>query len=239
MNAKALMNSRAALVGLAAILYAVGQSLAQFLGLDASAAGFLAHSPGIGDTGLLLVWAVGHCDGLDGPVVQLARKALETGNINHVLPWVQESDETEIRRAFDHTVAVRKLGPEAQALADRHFFETLVRIHRAGEGAPFTGLKPAGRDLGPAIPAADKALEDGSIEKVVKLLSDAIREGLHRHFHDASSRRGFALDDVKAGRESVEAYVPYIHYVERLWKDATTAAHGHHPEPIEHAEHVD
>ena len=169
-------------------------------------------------------------------MVQLARKALETGNVNHVLPWVQESDEPEIRKAFDHAVSVRKLGPDARALADRHFFETLVRIHRAGEGASYTGLKPAGRDLGPAIPAADKALQDGSIDKVVNLLCDAIREGAHRHFHTALDRRGFAPDDVTAGREFVEAYVPYIHYIERLWRDATIAAHGHHPE---HAEHED
>jgi hypothetical protein len=103
--------------------------------------------------GLLAVWGIGHCDGLDGPVVQLAIKALDSGNVNYVLPWVQENDEPEIRRAFEHAVSVRKLSPDAKALADRHFFETLVRIHRAGEGAPFTGLKPAGRDLGPAIPA--------------------------------------------------------------------------------------
>lgn len=189
--------------------------------------------------GLLAVWGIGHCDGLDGPVVQLAIKALDSGNVNHVLPWVQEKDESAIRRAFDHAVSVRKLSPDAKALADRHFFETLVRIHRAGEGAPFTGLKPAGRDLGPAIPAADMALKDGSIEKVVKLLTDAVGEGLHRRFHAAFSRRGFAPDDVKAGREFVEAYVPYIHYVERLWRDATSAADGHHPEHAEEAEHVD
>jgi hypothetical protein len=189
--------------------------------------------------GLLAVWGIGHCDGLDGPVVQLAIKALDTGNINYVLPWVQEKDESEIRRAFDHAVLVRKLSPDAKALADRHFFETLVRIHRAGEGAPFTGLKPAGRDLGPAIPAADMALKDGSIEKVVKLLTDAIGEGLHQRFHAAFSRRAFAPDDVTAGREFVEAYVPYIHYVERLWRDATSVVHGHHPEHAEEAEHVD
>jgi hypothetical protein len=152
---------------------------------------------------------------------------------------VQENDEPEIRRAFDHAVSVRKLSPDAKALADRHFFETLVRIHRAGEGAPFTGLKPAGRDLGPAIPAADKALREGSIEKVINLLTEAVNEGLHRSFHAVSSRKGFAPDDVKAGREFVEAYVPYIHYVERLWRDATSAAHGHHSEHAEEAEHVD
>lgn len=189
--------------------------------------------------GLLAVWGIGHCDGLDGPVVQLAIKALDSGNVNYVLPWVQEDDEPEIRRAFEHAISVRKLGPDAKALADRHFFETLVRIHRTGEGAPFTGLKPAGRDLGPAIPAADMALKDGSIEKVIKLLTDAVVEGLHGRFHAAFSRREFAPDDVKAGREFVEVYVPYIHYVERLWRDATSAVQGHHPEHAGETGHVD
>jgi hypothetical protein len=27
-------------------------------------------------------------------------------------------------------------------LADTHFFETVVRLHRLGEGESFTGLKP-------------------------------------------------------------------------------------------------
>ena len=72
---------------------------------------------------------------------------------------------------------MRKLGPQAQAFADRYFFETLVRVHRAGENAPYTGLKPAGRDLGPAIPAADKALETGSDEALVQLLTDEVRDG--------------------------------------------------------------
>jgi hypothetical protein len=181
--------------------------------------------------GALLAFGLGHCDGLDGPVVSLARRALAAGNVNLVLPWVREEDEAEIREAFAHALAVRKLGGEAKDVADRHFFETLVRVHRAGEGAPYTGLKPAGRDLGPAIPAADRALEDGSIDKVLHLLTDAVRKGLHEHFHAAVERKQFQPDDVAAGREYVEAYVPYIHYVERLWASATGAAHGHHGEP--------
>lgn len=178
--------------------------------------------------GVIALWGIAHCDGLDGPVIRLATRALETGNVNYVLPWVQEKDEPEIRSAFDHALAVHKLGPEARALADRHFFETLVRVHRAGEGAPFTGLKPAGRDLGPAIPAADAALEDGSVDKVIKLVSDAIAGGIRHRFHEARRRAGFAPDEVRAGREFVAAYVPYIHYVERLWEDATGAGRDHH-----------
>lgn len=210
-----------------------------FLAADRTAsalAGVESFLPGNGGEQLLLAWAVGHCDGLDGPVVTLARKALAGRNVNVVLPWVRREDEAEIRAAFEHAIAVRALGPEAQRLADTHFFETLVRVHRAGEGAPYTGLKPAGRDLGPAIPAADRALEDGSVDPVVKLLQDAVRNGVHEHFHAAARRRKFDVDDVRAGRDYVEAYVPYIHYVERLWQAATGAAHGHHaaPEPTAH-----
>lgn len=175
--------------------------------------------------------ATAHCDGLDGPVVAAARTALERGNVNLVLPWVRPGDEPEIRSAFDHARAVRRLGPEAKTLADTHFFETLVRVHRAGEGAPYTGLKPAGRDLGPAIPAGDKALATGSIETTEKLLLDGVRKGLHEQFHDAVSRKKFDENDVTAGRRYVEAYVSYIHYVERLWEAATKGAGGHYAEP--------
>jgi hypothetical protein len=189
-----------------------------------------------GGTGLI-AFAFGHCDGMDGPVVTLACKALDSGNVNVVLPWVRKEDEAEVLHAFEHAVSVRKLGPQAKALADHHFFETLVRVHRAGEGASFTGLKPAGRDLGPAIPAADRALEDGSVEKLLSLLTEAIRQGVHKRYHAAMSHKKFDVNDVAAGREYVEAYVPYIHYVERLWQDAAGAAHGHHAEPAEHAVH--
>jgi len=179
--------------------------------------------------------AMAHCDGLDGPVVTLAREALDTGNVNLVLPWVPKEGEPEIRRAFEHTLSVRKLGPEAKALADTFFFETLVRVHRASEGAPYTGLKAAGLDLGPAIPAADQALDSGSTEAVEKLLADAIRKGLHEHFHAAMSRKKFAPNDIAAGRSYVEAYVAYVHYVEGLWEAATASAKGHYPEPAAHA----
>ena len=93
--------------------------------------------------GLLTVpgMALAHCDTLDGPVVAAARKALDTNNINLVLPWVQKKDEADIKSHFQKTVTVRKAGKEAKELADMYFFETLVRIHRAGEGAGYTGLR--------------------------------------------------------------------------------------------------
>ena len=171
-----------------------------------------------------------HCDGMDGPVVTAARKALETGNVNLVLIWVQKKDEGEIKKAFQKTLAVRKLNPEAKELADMYFFESLVRIHRAGEGAPYTGLKPAERDLGPAIPAADKAIIEGNVEPLLKLLTQTIQEGIHEQFKQVMAKRNYKADDVKAGREYIRAYVTFIHYVEGIYEAAKKAAHGHYSE---------
>jgi hypothetical protein len=171
--------------------------------------------------------ALAHCDGLDGPVVKAAQTALDTRNPALALMWVQAKDEPEIRSAFEQTLAVRASSPRAKELADRFFFETLVRVHRAGEGAPFTGLKPAGRDLGPAIPAADKAIDDGSVESLVKLLTGPLQERLREHFSDVVRHKAFQPGDVAAGRAYVTAYVEFIDYVERLYEVATAAAHGH------------
>jgi len=172
-----------------------------------------------------------HCDGLDGPVVKAAQKALDTQNPALALIWVQAKDEPEIRAVFEQAVAVRALSPRARELADRFFFETLVRVHRAGEGAPFTGLKPAGRDLGPAIPAADTAIENGSIEAVVTLLTETMQRRLRDQFHEVIAAKSFKADDVAAGREFVRAYVEFIHSVERLYESSSAAAHGHFEEP--------
>lgn len=191
-------------------------------------------------SGLVLAFAApmpvaAHCDTVDGPVVVLATKALATGNVNLVLPWVGKGDEPQIRRAFAQTLSVRKLGPQARQLADTFFLETLVRLHRASEGAPYTGLKPAGLDLGPAIPEADKALQTESMAALEKLLASEIRKGLETHFHEVLSRKGSDPNDVAAGREYVRAYVSYIHYVEALWESATGYAAGHYPEPAMHS----
>lgn len=168
-----------------------------------------------------------HCDGLDGPVVKAAQKALETGNVNLVLIWVEKKDEGQIKKAFQNTLDVRKLSPQAKELADMYFFETLVRIHRAGEGAPYTGLKPAGRDLGPAIPAADKAIESGKADALLKLLSETVQTEVREKFKHVIAKKKYKADDVEAGREFIEAYTAFVEHVERIFETAKGPAEGH------------
>ena len=177
--------------------------------------------------------ASAHCDGVDGPVVKAAQQALDSGDVSRVLIWVQPGDDAEIREAFRKTQAVRKLNATAKDFADTAFYETLVRVHRAGEGEPYTGLKPAGRDLGPALPAGDKAIATGSVAPVVKLLTENVHDGIEQRYKQVMARKSFKTDDVAAGRKYVEAYVGYIHAVEKIHQAAAVDAHGQG-----HAEHA-
>ncbi len=173
-------------------------------------------------------FAIAHCDTMNGPVVIAAQKALATDNVNLVLIWVQKKDEDTIKEAFTKTMTVRKLSPEAKKLADMYFFETLVRIHRAGEGVAYTGLKPAETQVDPGIEAADKALEKGSAEELLIYLNEAVHHGIYEQFASAMAKKKFKDDDLKAGREYVKAYVEFIHYVERLYQAAKQPAEGHY-----------
>lgn len=170
--------------------------------------------------------ASAHCDGVDGPVVKAARDALDAGDVNRVLIWVKPGDEAQIRDSFRKTQAVRKLNATAKDFADHAFYETLVRVHRAGEGEPYTGLKPAGRDLGPALPAGDGAIEAATVEPVLRLLSQGVHDGVERRYREVMSHKSFEPDDVAAGRKYVQAYVEYIHAVEKIHQAADGGAHA-------------
>jgi hypothetical protein len=160
-----------------------------------------------------------HCDTMDGPVVKAAQRALATKNVNLVLIWTQKKDEAEIRRRFRETLTVRKLNRQARELADNYFFETLVRLHRAGEGEPYTGIEPAGTDMGPVIPVADRALESGSVAPLLKLFSTPAHEEIQTRFKDAVKKKHFNENDVAAGREYVKSYVSFMHYLEHLYEE--------------------
>lgn len=180
--------------------------------------------------GLVLFGAVraaAHCDRLDGPVVKAAQAALAARDANLVLIWVGDADEQEVRRAFERTLTVRALGADARELADRFFFETVVRLHRAGEGEPYTGLQPAGIDPGPAIAAADRAVAAASAAPVLELIAPAIERGIREHFAQTAKTKQYARGDLHAGREHVKAYVTFLHYVERLYEAARTKDSHH------------
>ena len=167
-----------------------------------------------------------HCDTMGGPVITDAKAALEKGDATPVLKWVKKEYESEIRTTFDKALTVRSKGPEAKELADMYFFETLVRVHRQGEGAPYTGLKAAGTELDPVVIAADTAIEKGSVDELAKEISGLVDTSIREKFERVIERRKHLDESIEAGREYVEAYIEFMHYVERLHLDAKgQAAH--------------
>lgn len=168
-----------------------------------------------------------HCDSVNGPVIVDAKAALDKRDVTPVLKWVPAPSEREIRDAFAQAVAVRGASPEAKELADRWFFETLVRVHRESEGAPYTGIKGADFKPEEGIEAADKAIDAGSLEATEKALIAEITAGLRKRFAAVREAKAHADHNVGAGRHYVHSYVEFIHYVERLHQAATTnAAHA-------------
>ena len=174
-----------------------------------------------------------HCDSVTGPVIVDAQKALAARDVTPLLKWVPASAETEIRDAFQRTLTVRAESAAAKEIADRWFFETVVRVHRASEGEPFTGLKGAEVPVEEGIEMADVAIESGSLEKVEAALLAEVSAGLRKRFAAVKEAKKHAEHNVEAGRHFVEAYVSFIHYVERLHQSATvSSAHG-----VKHDDH--
>ncbi len=167
-----------------------------------------------------------HCDTLDGPVVTDAKLALEKGDISLVLKWIKKEYEEEIREAYKKTMKVRTRGAEVKALADMYFFETLVRLHRTGEGAPYTGLKPAGM-VEPPVAAADKALESGSVNELVDAITKHISDGIRKRFAHVVETKQHANKNVEAGRKYIKAYVEFTHYIERIHQAAIGKTNHH------------
>lgn len=186
--------------------------------------------------------ATAHCDTMEGPVIKDAQLAFKTGDVTPVLKWISKADEPQIRAAFNQAQKVRTLGPEARELAEQYFFETLVRVHRAGEGVAYTGLKPAGTEIEPGIEMADKALATRSIDKLVNQVTSEVATSIRQRFGHVQETSAHANENIEAGRQYVAAYVEFIHYIEGIHRTlsgpvsdahqeaqvAETISHQHH-----------
>ncbi|HET7011239.1 MAG TPA: DUF6448 family protein [Anaerolineales bacterium] len=169
-----------------------------------------------------------HCDSMDGPVVTAARKALEAADVNLILPYVHKAGEDEVRKAFERVVKVRQDGDLTREIADLYLFETVVRVHRAGEGAPYTGLKPAGLSEGPVIPVAEEAIETGSPDELVQVLCDTVRKEVLHKFERLMHLKEHAGQGVESAREYVEAMLGLQVWSHKLYGCAKAEPHDEH-----------
>lgn len=174
-----------------------------------------------------------HCDSLDGPVVTAARKALEAEDVELVLPYVHAGGEPEVRSMFTTVLPVRRQSPAARAVADQLFLETVVRVHRAGDGAPYTGIKPAGLTVGRVIPLAEHSIESGSSEALVRFLSEVLRDEFTsrlEHVKLLDAMKHLSLDFARKHVEAMLGFEAYAHLVYQ----ALSARAIHNPGDLAH-----
>jgi hypothetical protein len=103
----------------------------------------------------------------------------------------------------------------------------VIRLHRAGEGAPYTGLKPAGGDYGPVIPAAEHAVHTGDLAKLKAVLVEEIEHALRERLAHVRELQKAPLEpktaaEVPHARERVSAELGFITFAEALRQ----AVHG-------------
>ncbi len=175
---------------------------------------------------MLPLTANAHCDTMDGPTVADGIKAMKSNNLNYALKWVQPEYDKELAEIFNLSMKVKSLGPEAKQLSEKYFLENLVRIHRAGEGAPYTGLKPAGTPIDEKVLAADKSIAVGNLTPLTKLIEKERLPELEERFEKVMALKNFDVNNVEAGREYIEAYVKFFKFAE----GEEDEAHGDHGE---------
>ena len=174
--------------------------------------------------------ATAHCDSYDGPTIKDAIKALETNNVKLVLKWITPDQEKEVIPLFNKTYALKSGDKEVYNILEKHFFETLVRLHRETEGAPYTGLKPAGTTK-PIIQLSDQAIESKDIDALLIKLNNHTGKVIREKYEKVAVLDELKNDSPEKGREFVKAYVDYTHTLEAIHdiieQGAGNSAHNH------------
>lgn len=156
-----------------------------------------------------------HCDSYDGPVIKDALTALDNNNVELVLKWIDSHQEQEVIALFNKTYNLKDGDIEVYTIVEKHFLETLVRLHRETEGAPFTGLKPAG-SMTPMVEMADRSIEINSMDEVSKTVTTHLEEVLRERYAKVMELSKTKDNSVEEGRAYVHAYVEYTHTLEAL-----------------------
>lgn len=160
------------------------------------------------------VTADAHCDTMDGPAVKDAIRAMDTGNVNYALKWVQLKYEAEVSRAFRMSMKVKDINADTKNLAEQYFFEILLRDHRAGEGVAFDGVKPHGWPVDERVKAADQSIALGNLEPLKGLVEPDKWPEMQKRFQKVMSLKDFDVNRVEEGREYIEAYVQFFKFAE-------------------------
>lgn len=156
-----------------------------------------------------------HCDSYDGPVIKDAKEALAKNNPKLIVKWINADQEKEVLGLFTKTYNLKKGDKEVYSIVEKHFLETLVRLHRETEGAPYTGLKDAGTTK-PIIQLTDMSIEKENLSAMTDKLNAFMAQVIKEKYEKVAKLNKTKNESAEKGREFVEAYVDYTHTVEAL-----------------------
>ena len=153
-----------------------------------------------------------HCDSYDGPVIKDAVKALKTNDVNLVFKWLKKGQEQEITALFNKTYSLKNGDKEVYEIVEKHFFETLVRLHRETEGEPYTGLKPAGTTK-QIIQMTDEAIKEGNVDGFLLKFNKHFEKVVREKYDKVLQLSKIKNNSTEEGRAFVAAYVNYTHTI--------------------------
>lgn len=165
-----------------------------------------------------------HCDSLNRPVVTAARRALEASDADVILPFVPADGAAEVRDAFDRTLGHRARRPKRWPTAGSSKLPSGCTV--PAKARPFTGLKPAGLDVGPVIPAAERALDSGSPDELIDVLCVSVRDQVTQRHHHAMAFKTHAGEGVESAREYVEATLGLEVWAHSVYKQVLADPHA-------------
>jgi hypothetical protein len=164
---------------------------------------------------LVSISGFAHCDSYDGSVIKDALKSLDQNNVQLVLKWIEPQQEKEIVSLFNKTYYLKNGDQEVYSIVEKHFLETLVRLHRETEGEPYTGLKPAG-SMTLLIEMADNSIAKNDVEKVIETTTTHLEKLLRERYTKVAELNKTKDNSIEQGRAYVAAYVQYTHTLETL-----------------------
>jgi hypothetical protein len=165
----------------------------------------------------------------NGSVMDAAKMALDTGNVNYVLIWVPEASENKLKNLFAKTVCERRDRKDVQDIAFDWYFETVNRLHRAGEGTLYTCMNLAGLDERSVVPKVKRVIETGEAEEIIGFIPKTQEHDFRHRFRHVMEKKNYDVNNVVDGRAYVAAFTDFIVYLHHIYTSI--------PREAGHAEH--
>lgn len=167
-------------------------------------------------------------DMTNGPVMGAAKMALDKGNVNYVLIWVPEESENKLKNLFEKTFCESRAGKDMEDIAINWYFETVKRLHRAGERRLYTCMNPDGSDERSVVPKVKRAIETGEADEIIGFIPKTKEHDFRHRLHHLIEKKNYDVNNVAAGREYVAEFIDFIIYLHHFC--TSSSGESGHPE---------